>query len=104
MDEDPTPRASIWSDVAGSGAAVAGMFICVLLFVGALLIDVSLVFVERQRAQVVADVANLAASRVSPAISGGQPSAQAIAAAQNVAQINGFSASTVSTKIGRAHV
>ena len=44
-------------------------------------------------------VANLAASRVSPAISGGQHSAQAIAAAQNVAQINGFSTSTVSTTV-----
>lgn len=80
----------------------AGAF-CALLAVASLVVEGSSLYVTKVRQQRTADFAVLAAGNVTGAISGGAPSAAAIATAQNIATINGFNSTdtTVSTSPDR---
>ncbi|MCL2714683.1 MAG: pilus assembly protein TadG-related protein [Alphaproteobacteria bacterium] len=68
-----------------------------MLAVGALLIDVSMLYVARQRAQIVADAAVIAAAGTPGPIVGTAASSQAVATAANIGTINGYPTSDVAT-------
>ncbi|MCL2713428.1 MAG: Tad domain-containing protein [Alphaproteobacteria bacterium] len=70
-----------------------------MLAVGALVIDVSMLYVAKHRAQIVSDAAVLAAAVTPDPIQGDSPSAAAIAAANHVGQINGYDATRVQTLV-----
>lgn len=84
----------------GGVAIMAAAFIAAMLLVASFAIDLSLVYVTTQRAQVIADVANLAASNTTSAVSNGAATATAVATAKNVAQINGFGSATITVSAG----
>ncbi len=77
-------------------------FISAMLLVASFTIDLSLVYVTKQRAQVIADAANLAASNTTSAISNGAATATAVATAKNVAEINGFGSATITVTAGNS--
>jgi len=73
-----------------------GLFLGVLA-VGALLIDVSMLYVAKQRAQIVADAAVVAAAATPDPIVGAQASTQAVATAVNVGEVNGYKPADIVT-------
>ena len=68
-----------------------------MLGVGAVLIDLSMLYVAKQRAQIVSDAAVVAAAATPDSIVGQQASPQAIATANNIAEVNGYSLLNVKT-------
>ncbi|MCL2714682.1 MAG: Tad domain-containing protein [Alphaproteobacteria bacterium] len=68
-----------------------------MLAVGGLVIDVSMLYVARQRAQIVADAAVIAAAGTPGPITGTEVSPQAVATAANIGQINGYQTGDVTT-------
>jgi Flp pilus assembly protein TadG len=81
----------------GSVSVVFALVLPVMLLAMAILVDLSLLYVAKQRSQIVADVANLAAVSTTTAIVSNAASAAAVATAANVAEINGFGSATVTT-------
>ncbi|HWU62999.1 MAG TPA: hypothetical protein VN112_13345 [Ensifer sp.] len=79
---------------------IVGAFtVVVLIAVATLALEASLLFVKKGDMQRVADLANLAAAGTSGAIVNGSPSAQAVATAQQIATINGYPSSILSTSV-----
>jgi len=68
-----------------------------MLGIGAVAIDLSMAYVAKQRAQIVSDAAVVAAAGTQSPIVDKQASPQAIAAANNIAEINGYSLANVTT-------
>ncbi|HZG27759.1 MAG TPA: Tad domain-containing protein [Ensifer sp.] len=83
----------------GAMGIVGAFTVVILIAVSALALEASLLFVKKGDMQRVADLANLAAASTSGAIVNGSPSAQAVATAQQVAAINGYPSSILTTTV-----
>jgi len=68
-----------------------------MLAIAAILIDASMLYVARQRAQIVADAAVLAAAGTPGPLVGDQVSTQAVATAAHIGALNGYAVSDVTT-------
>lgn len=91
-----TPR-RFHGNESGSVAVIGAVMIALALAVVSLLVDLSILYVAKQRSQIVADVANLAATNTTEAISGRAATPAAVATAAKVAEINGYGGATVTT-------
>lgn len=81
-----------FADRRGSISTISALTVGVMIALAGLVVHGSQLYVLKVREQRTADLAVLAAGGVSGAISGGAPSAAAVAAARNIAEVNGFSA------------
>lgn len=92
-------RSQFCLDQKGSVSIIAAYFFIILSGTAVLTIQGSDLYVTKLRGQRTADIAALAAASTSSAIVNGVPSATAIATALNLATINGFGTSAVSTTV-----
>ncbi|MCD2174559.1 Tad domain-containing protein [Rhizobium sp. C4] len=83
----------------GAMGIVGAFTVVILIAVSALALEASLLFVKKGDMQRVADLANLAAAGTSGAIVNGAASPQAVATAQQVATINGYSPNILTTSV-----
>ncbi len=85
-------------DKKGSVSIMSALFIVLMVMVAAFALNASDIYLAKLKAQRTADIANLAAASTPSPVSGTTPSAMAIATAVNLAEINGYSASEVTTR------
>ena len=83
----------------GAMGIMGALAVVILIGVSVLALEASKLYVTKGDMQRVADLANLAAASTSGAISNGAASATAVATAQQIAVINGYSASILSTGV-----
>jgi hypothetical protein len=83
----------------GAMGILSAFSVVILIAVSVLALEASMLFVKKGDMQRVADLANLAAANTDSAIVSSAASAQAIATAQQVAVINGYSSSILSTGV-----
>jgi Flp pilus assembly protein TadG len=83
----------------GAMGILGAFSVVILIAVSVLALEASMLFVKKGDMQRVADLANLAAANTDSAIVNGAASAQAVATAQQIAVINGYPSTILSTGV-----